>query len=280
MTLKHHLEATTSPLRQALKEHLSRLTPTMRTRWKAAVAGVEPTIAPEGQPAGLLGHAISERLVWSRSALASPGGALAGASRFLLAGGSRSVISELQLLTEVAAPDNTEETSRAAVLVGLLDLAYRYAPAVDEPWFEPFLTTKELSYALASVPKVWVDDVVAVTERSAPLLGAVPGKVTAAPSFSGSPAVGGADADLILGSTLVEIKSSGSPVLSQRDYQQLVTYALLDFDDSYDLARVALLSARYGRMVTWDLEELLDQAGGATLYEMRSLIKETLGHPG
>lgn len=278
MTLRQHLDAPASPLRLALETHLPRLAAVMRPTWKAAVAGVEPIMALQGQPAGLLGHAISERLIWSRSALVSPGGALTGANVLLLAGASTSVISELQSRAEVLAPDNTEEAARAAVLVGQLDLAYRYPPAVDEPWFEPFLRTKDLGYALASVPQVWVDDVVAVMDRSLPLLGSLPGSVRVAPSFTGSLAVGGADADLVVGSTLVEIKSSSSPAMTQRDFQQLITYALLDFDDSFGLTRGALLSARYGQMVSWDLKDLLDEVGGVTLDQMRAQLEQALGH--
>lgn len=270
MSLRQHLDVPTSPVRQAFKEHLPRLAASMRTTWKPAFADVEATTAPVGQPADVLGHAISERLVWVRAALSCPSSRLTGADQLVLAGASPSVISELEVLTAAPAVHNTEHAARAAALVGLLDRARRYGPALTEDWYEPLLRATRLEDALASVPEAWVVDLVAVTDRCSSLLEDLPGPAIAGPVFAGSAAVGGADADLILGGTVIEIKATRTPELRLRDAQQVIGYALLDLDDTFELSRAALLSARFGQLVSWDLEDLLDQAGGITMAQMRS----------
>ncbi len=248
----------------------------MRATWKAALVGVEPIRAPEGQPTDVLGHAISERLVWTRSPLSSPASPLFGAAQLLSVGASPSVISSLETLAAGPAPGNADQAARAAVLIGLLDRAYRNGSALAEPWYEPIFTADSLDHALAIVPVPWTDDVMAVTDRSARQLASLPGSVTPGPTFTGSAAAGGADADLIIGSTVVEIKATRTAELRLRDAQQVVGYALLDFDDTYGLSHAAVLSARYGKLVVWDLEDLLDQAGGVSLAQARSHIADAL----
>lgn len=279
VSLRQHLENPASPLRQAFTEHLPRLAASMRSTWKPAMAGSEPIQAPDGQPADILGHAISERLVWTRTPLSTPASPLLGADLLLSAGASSSVICALDTLAADPAPENTDRAARAAVLIGLLDRAVRNGSALAEAWYEPLFTAASLDDALATVPGSWVADLRAVTERSAPLMASLQGSVTPGPTFTGSRAVGGADADLIIGSCVVEIKATRAPDLRLRDAQQVIGYALLDFDDTYGLAQVAVLSARYGRLIVWDLEELLDQAGGLGLAQARSQIADALAVP-
>lgn len=276
VSLRQHLENPASPLRDAFNEHLPRLAASMRSTWKTAMAGSEPIHAPDGQPADVLGHAISERLVWTRSPLSTPASTLLGADQLLSAGASSSVISALDTLAADPAPENTDRAARAAVLVGLLDRAVRNGSALAEPWYEPLFTADSLDDALATVPGSWVADVRAITERSAPLMASLQGSVIPGPTFPGSRAVGGADADLIIGNCVVEIKATRAPELRLRDAQQVIGYALLDFDDTYGLSRAAVLSARSGRLVVWDLEELLDQAGDLSLAQARSHIADAL----
>jgi len=247
-----------------------------RATWKAALVGAEPSSAPAGQPADVLGHAISERVVWTRSPLSSPAAPLLGAAQLLFAGASPTVMSALDGLAAGAAPHNTDQAARTAVLIGLLDRAHRNSSALAEAWYEPAFTADSLDDALATVPESWVADVQSVTEVSAPLLASLPGPVTPGPTFTGSLAVGGADADLIIGSTVVEIKATRTAELRLRDAQQVIGYALLDFDDTYALSHAAVLSARYGKLVVWDLEDLLDQAGGVSLAQARSHIADAL----
>jgi hypothetical protein len=83
-----------------------------------------------------------------------------------------------------------------------------------------------------------------------------------------------ADADLIAGSTLVEIKTNlgdkqkdGTrvPTLSIEALRQVLGYVLHDVDDTYRIGRLGLYDARYGTLTTWPLQQLLDQLAGRTV---------------
>jgi len=148
-------------------EHLPRLAAVMRSTWKPALQGLEPIRAPEGEPADVLGHAISERLVWNRSPLSSP---LLGATQLVHAGASPTVVAELDSLAQRQAPENTDNAARAAVLIGLLDRACRTGSALAEPWYDPLMAVTTLHEVLAAVPDAWVADVRAVTGLSGPAL--------------------------------------------------------------------------------------------------------------
>lgn len=82
------------------------------------------------------------------------------------------------------------------------------------------------------------------------------------PCFSGSPDVGGADADLITDSFLLEIKTHANPAGTARDtLRQLLGYLLLDYDDIYKLTRAGIYYARHARLVHWAIPDLLQAAG-------------------
>lgn len=276
MSLRHQLDDPNSAVRRAFEQHLPRLAPVMRATWKPAMAGQEPRRAPDGAPADVLGHALSERLVWTRTPLTTTGIPLLGANLLMQDGASPTLLEQLHHVTASTMPDNTEPAAGTAVLVGLLDRAWRSPSALTEPWYETTFTEPTLDRAIAQLPHSWIEDVVQVTARSGPLLSRLPGPSIPGPTFTGSPWVGGADADLIVGTTVVEIKATRAADLRLRDAQQLIGYALLDVDDDYLLTHAAVLSARYGRLVTWDLAEVLDQAGGLTLERARTTLAEAV----
>lgn len=92
------------------------------------------------------------------------------------------------------------------------------------------------------------------------------------PSFLGSGAVGGADADWVLGDTLVELKTREeitNPWIRDTLFQ-LLGYALLDLDDSLGIRRVGILLPRQPFFATWDLEDLLDDDADAALPRLRA----------
>lgn len=276
MTLKNLLDDPTSPLRLALKEHLPRLAPTMRATWKPAMTGREVLAAPDGAPADVLGHAIHERLVWTRAPLVTAEESLKGAYQLLQNDASPALLEELHDLARRPAADNSPDTAGAAALIGMMDQVYRYPLALAEPIYQTVFTARGLDEAIAGLPQPWVADITAVTAASGPLLADLTGPATPGATFTGSSAVGGADADLIVGTTLVEIKAVRTTDLRLRDAQQLIVYALLDVDDQYALTHAALLSARYAQVVTWDLGELLDRAGQTTLQQARASLELAL----
>jgi hypothetical protein len=82
------------------------------------------------------------------------------------------------------------------------------------------------------------------------------------PTFAGSALVGGADGDLIAAGLLLELKTSSMLSLPVTDMLQVIGYALLDFDDAYRIDTLALCSARYGYLVTWNAASLLSDLAG------------------
>jgi len=83
------------------------------------------------------------------------------------------------------------------------------------------------------------------------------------PTFAGSTLVHGADADLIAAGLLLELKTSvKKPSLGVLDLFQVIAYALLDFDDEYELDTLALFSTRYAYFAEWQLGEMLDELAG------------------
>ena len=77
------------------------------------------------------------------------------------------------------------------------------------------------------------------------------------PTFDGSADVRGADADLIVDSTLIEIKTTKRKDLKRDWLYQLLGYVLLDYTNRYDIQRIAFYMARQGILIEWDLEDAI-----------------------
>ena len=77
------------------------------------------------------------------------------------------------------------------------------------------------------------------------------------PEFAGSAIVGGADGDLIVGNTLIDIKTTQHYQESKKWFRQLIGYALLDFHDEYKITTVGLYLARQGLLLSWPLEQIM-----------------------
>ena len=79
------------------------------------------------------------------------------------------------------------------------------------------------------------------------------------PVFAGSSAIGGADADFIIATTIFELKTTKMlDVAAVRNaLLQLLGYSLLDYDDEYEIRRVGVYFARHGWVKAWPLWELL-----------------------
>lgn len=104
------------------------------------------------------------------------------------------------------------------------------------------------------------------------LLPALPaGPVSTGSTFDGSADIH-ADADLIVGGTLVDFKArqgarpradgSRAAVLSREDLDQLLGYVLLDYSDAFALHSVAVYAARYGHYASWPLADLCAELAG------------------
>jgi hypothetical protein len=81
------------------------------------------------------------------------------------------------------------------------------------------------------------------------------------PKFAGSKDIEGADADLILGDLLLEIKTVSKVRSSHYRawLRQLLGYALLDYDDRYRIRRVGIWLTRQQQILTVPLARLLSE---------------------
>jgi hypothetical protein len=97
------------------------------------------------------------------------------------------------------------------------------------------------------------------------------------PTFTGSALIR-ADADLIAAGLLLDLKTSAKLSLPATDILQVIGYALLDFDDEFQLSTAGIFSGRYGYLPTWELGSLLHDLAGqevslpATREEFRRLL--------
>lgn len=98
--------------------------------------------------------------------------------------------------------------------------------------------------------------------------------------FVGSSLVGGADADWLIGDTLIDCKVYGNITVSRlRDFlRQLLGYVMLDLNDALKIRHVAIWLPRQRRMQTWSLNYLLGGEPEKILPELRDgFVKATSG---
>ena len=85
------------------------------------------------------------------------------------------------------------------------------------------------------------------------------------PQFEGSADVGGADGDIIIDGTLLDIKTTVTQNIELKWLHQLFGYVLLDYSDSYQISAVGLYMTRQGILFRWELEDAIERlSGGST----------------
>ena len=121
----------------------------------------------------------------------------------------------------------------------------------------------DVADVLALAPGAALDDLSALVSvfHDSELAAWLGRPVVANPTLAGAGLVGGADGDVILGRFLVDLKVTTQPFERWWAYQ-LIGYALLDLDGRYALEEVGLYHARVGALITWPLQELLEEAAG------------------
>jgi len=109
-----------------------------------------------------------------------------------------------------------------------------------------------------------IDDVVSLiaAARSSAVCDRFGERFVANPTFAGSSQVGGADADFIIGDTLVEIKTSIAKSLGADWAWQLLGYLLLDWDDALSIRKVAFYGSRHRALFEWNADDALSEAAG------------------
>lgn len=117
---------------------------------------------------------------------------------------------------------------------------------------------------LSLAPDEAVDDLVRLSRVFAATQSALfASKCQPNPTFAGSGDVGGADGDIVIDSTLVEIKTTLLRRPKRAWINQLAGYALLDYENALGLEEVAFYLARVPAMVTWPLDRFLSELVGA-----------------
>lgn len=282
MSLKSSLDDANSPLREFWGRRLPNTSDPV-AHYKGQLLGAVTTLPANAEvrpPWDLLGHAISARLLWELEP--APSGCIATVG-YLDALGLFEDLAILEQYMAIAATHPStldgDTAVRVASVVGLIDRAER-SGRWDDPTIERLGGALDLAAALSIIPKFWVDDLAAMTDRCLPLI--APHRSTEiriAPTFDGSTSVGGADADYITADgTLIDIKATKDPKLRVRDLRQIVSYALLDWTDQYHITSVGILATRQARLVTWPLDRLLAQLAGrpVTIAELRVELEAAL----
>lgn len=101
------------------------------------------------------------------------------------------------------------------------------------------------------------------------------------PAFEGS-MLCRADADVISNGLLLDFKTAvKGNALSREDLYQLLGYTLFDRSDRYGINRIGIYSARFGALISWDLEPTLQLLAGepVSLAAERERVWELLGGP-
>ncbi len=259
------LDASTGALRRWWDQELpdaSRVATS--ARWSQPV-GLVPPAAISGGTLGIVGAAVDYRYRWLwQTEDCGDSVALLGARELFGASAELRIgMAADQLLRNHSGsdrPDADEALNRLSVVFARLESIYRSGLSPDPS--SGISDGAELDEMLAAQRLDIVSEVKILTKSLSSLL---PGSGTAAlvanPVFAGSRLVGGADADFILDSTLIELKTTKSPSVPANDLRQLVSYALLDLADEFAVRRVALAYPRRPQLLEWDLDELLRHLG-------------------
>lgn len=157
------------------------------------------------------------------------------------------LLSEVDSTSHRLAPKDERRLCRACVILGRLEQIARSGrqPAGDD--------------RLDDVPNETIDEMVEllnlfVEHFSSELAG--PSYMN--PTFEGSRLVGGADADMIVTGTLIDLKTTDGQVAPAWWLRQLLGYALLDFSDTYAIDSIGFYFARQGHLSLTDLDRFID----------------------
>jgi hypothetical protein len=277
MSLSSHLKDKQSPVRLWLEQHFP------ETRSVSAIANQQlhsagecPLPASTGSDSSLVGTAIDYLL---RACLRTDGlqrtTAATGAARLAAVEGiaDRAIVLQRETVDQIVAlePGGAGEIDdpawrRLAELCLILARfeQYRRNPrAVEEAVAAPLFgydgTVLGLIPALG-IAEASIEDLAglgrAAWQDIGDLRDAEPLHLN--PRFVLSPNLGGADADLIYGDTLLDWKSNTpTNIVGREELWQLIGYALADTDDAYGIRRVEIGALRWRSAVSWHLQELL-----------------------
>ena len=288
MSLTSHLDNRNSPIRQFIYDTFPNTRPLLKDA-RQAVRQSE-TLRPSGAVIyGTVGTAIDYRfryyfdvtpvqklIAWQGARLAN----MADAQKEELVEGFFSNLEEFlnssNVRHRILDPNEEEQLARYCYVLALFEQVYRAGPAIPSPLVErDYSSPQEL---LEIVTSNEIEDMSKLSylfyERFHDTFDL---PVTLNPTFAGSSDVGGADADFILGRSLIDIKATTKTSIEALSLYQLLGYVLLDYDDVYGITGIGLYMARQGLMFKWPLDEALNvlaQGAIAPLQDLRGRFKE------
>lgn len=170
---------------------------------------------------------------------------------------------------EPRAHPSSATVARLCGLLALYEQLYR-APAASLTNHPLLLAGPDavLDDHLGLVDDRLVNDVAALTllfTESQPDLAGRHQHVVSNPIFDRSNDLGGADADLIIDGTLLELKTVKTPALNKLTVWQLLGYLLADTTDRHQIREVGWYFSRHGYLWRLPAEELLARLHGNTL---------------
>ena len=172
------------------------------------------------------------------------------------------------------------QLNRFCLVLGLFEQVLRIGPHAKNLLFaqKDISTVTDL---LSIADEGWVDDLCSLSDSFYRRYGEhLSDPVHLNPTFAGSGDIGGADADLILNGCLLEIKTIVTPAITKTMLYQLIGYALLDYEDEYQITEIGIYLARQATTLRWDLCEMLDRLRTDTpsspLAELRQQFKNTI----
>jgi len=166
-------------------------------------------------------------------------------------------------MAEALEDTGDEHLARVAYALALYEEPYKSRRASPQ---SPLLRASGMESVLALAPATVVKDIVSQMKLGE---GAVEtlrqmGPARFAVTPSGASTVGNAEADLLVGSCLVEVKSTQYPYReAEGAVRQALAYAFLDYADEWGLVRIGIYLSRSGRLVLWDLPSLLSRLADA-----------------
>ena len=250
VSLTSHLASTTSPIGRWFREQLRHTSPFLADL--RALGGMTLTTTCGREEAGPVGHAFDYLVRAHHGVLDlvdSP--ASLGARN---ANGVR-LFEELVASLVTVRPGDDRTRARHCYALGLFE-AHGRTRLVRSPLDES-CPDGSLADVLAIASSAALDDLCALLAgyraHGEPLLA---GPFSAGMNFGGSSKVGGADADLLAGRTLIDLKAVSR--LNRSEFLwQLAGYALLDWNDQYRIDSVGLYAARTPALITWPLDQFL-----------------------
>jgi hypothetical protein len=173
------------------------------------------------------------------------------------------LVADTQPVGRTLDADTEQRLDRACAVLALYEEVFRTKVVAPTSPLAAISMEASADAVFARIPRSWIDDIAAVCGRLLATV-ALTGEAILNPTFALSRDVGGADADLVLGGCLIDVKSTLNPRLDPVWLRQLLGYALLDSDNVCHIDSLGVLLARQAVMTRWPLEALLDAAAGSS----------------